>query len=114
MKIELVFPNLPKDIKDAIADIHIENQSEADAPSVRITSKRIGPFTISKSQPSFTTELDLNLDQNIPNNIDDLSLLVRVHSGAADEQPIEFLNTTTTPLPKNPSASLRIVLSRIR
>ncbi|PSB20494.1 hypothetical protein C7B76_06055 [filamentous cyanobacterium CCP2] len=114
MKIELVFPNLSNDIKDAIADIHIENQSEADAPSLRITSKRIGPFTVSKSQPSFITNLDLNLDQNIPSNVEDLSLLVRVKSRTADEQPIEFLNTTTTSLPKNPSASLRIVLSRIR
>ncbi|GAB4382692.1 MAG: hypothetical protein Kow00121_43340 [Elainellaceae cyanobacterium] len=112
MKIELAFSNVSTDIKDAIADIHVEDQSEADAPSMRLISKRVGPFTISKSQPSVTVDVDLNLDQNI-SDAHELSLIVRVKSQAADDQPIEFLNTTTTPLPNNSSELVEVRLSRI-
>lgn len=112
MKIELAFPDISNDIKGAVVDIRIEDQSEADAPSLRLASKRIDLLTISSSQSLVTVEVDL--DQNNLNNGRELVVIARVKGQTSDNQSIEFLNTTTAPLPTELNGSMRIVLSRIR
>ena len=106
MKIELAFENVPNDIESAVADIHIEDQSEADAPSLQLFSKR---FAIQQLQPTITVDMDLN----VPDANRELTILVRVKAQTQSNQPIEFLNTTTTPLPKDLNGSVQVMLSRI-
>ena len=109
MKVELAFDDVPGDIEDARADIHVEDQSEADAPAPQLFSRHVGPFAIRRSQPIVTMDVDFT----IPAGDYEPSLIVRVKASTQDHQPIEFLNTTATPLPKEPSRSVRVVLSRI-
>lgn len=113
MKIQLVFPNIFNDVKDAVAHIHVEDQSEADAPSIRLASECIELPITSKLQPSVTVELDLNLDPKLLKTAYEIALFVRVKGCTPDEQPIEFLNTTTVPLPTDLNGSVKVILSRI-
>ncbi|MEQ9358050.1 hypothetical protein [Coleofasciculus chthonoplastes] len=108
MKIELEFENVPDNIENAIAEIRVEDQSEADAPAIRLSSKRVGPFLIQHSQPKVTLDVDLT----IPDGNHELSILVRVKGHTQSNQPIEFLNTTTTSLPTG-SELVQVTLSRI-
>jgi len=109
MKIKLAFGNIPDDIESAIADIRVEDQSEADAPSLRLSSKLVGPFVIRQSQPTVILDVDLT----VPDGNRELSMLVRVNARTQGNQAIEFLNTTTTPLPRDLSGSVQVTLSRI-
>jgi hypothetical protein len=109
MKIDLAFENVPADIESAIADIRIEDQSEADAPALQFFAKRFGPFAIKQSHPRITLDLDLA----VPNGSHELSIVVRAKARTQMDQSIEFLNTTTTPFPRNSNESVQVVLSRI-
>jgi hypothetical protein len=109
MKVELAFDDVPDDIEGAIADIHVEDQSEADAPAPRLFSGRVGPFAIQRLQPTVTMDVELT----VPAGGRELALVVRVRAHTQGNQPIEFLNTTTTPLPKEPSPLVRVMLSRV-
>jgi hypothetical protein len=109
MRVELAFDDLPDDIEGAIADMHVEDQSEADAPAPRLFSGRAGPFTIRRSQPTIVAEVDLS----VPEATQGLALIVRVRGRTRGGQPVEFLTTTTTALPADPRKPVRAVLSRI-
>jgi hypothetical protein len=109
MKIELAFETILDDLEGAIAEIHVEDQSEADAPSLRLDSKRFGPFDLPRLQP--TVNLDVDLPVANPNQ--ELSLIVRVKAHTQNHQPVEFLNTTTTPLIQDANGTVQVALSRI-
>lgn len=109
MKIEFAFDSVPDEIKDAIATIQIEDQSEADAPIPRLFSTSLELPPLRRSQPTVTVEVDLP----VAIASQDLSLVVRVQARTPNNQPIEFLNTTTTPLPTKPDATVQVTLSRI-
>ena len=109
MRIELSFHDVHENIANAIADLRVEDQSEADAPAPQLFSVRIGPFSIPRSQPVVTMDIDLT----IPAGDYEAALIVHVKGHTHNNQFIEFLNTTTTPLPEEDNAPVRVVLSRI-
>ena len=109
MKIELAFENIPSDLEGAIVDIRVEDQSEADSPAPQLFSQRFGPFSIRQVHPNII----LDVDPTVPDRNQELSIVVRVKAHTKTEQPIEFLNTTTTPLPKELNRSVQVMLSRI-
>lgn len=109
MNIKLVFENIPEDIGGAIADIRIEDQSEADAPALQLFSKNVGPFAIRQAQPV----IDLDVDLSVVDRNHELSILIRVKGYTQSNQPVKFFNTATTPLPNDLSGALQVTLSRI-
>jgi hypothetical protein len=109
MKIKFAFDSIPDEIQAAIATIHVEDQSEADAPIPRLFSTSLELPPLRRSQPTITVEVDLPVAIVRP----DLSLVVRVRAHTPDNQPIEFLNTTTTPLPAKLDETVQVTLSRI-
>lgn len=109
MKIELAFETVPDDLEGVIAEIHVEDQSEADAPSVRLESKRFGPFDL----PRLQSIVNLDVDLPLPSQNQEFSLIVRVKAHTQNHQPVEFLNTTSTPLSQDASRTVQVALSRI-
>lgn len=109
MKIELAFEDVPGEIKNAIAHVYIEDQSEADAPALQLSSRQLGPFSIQSVQPTVT----LDADFIVPDAAQELSLVVRVKGETLDRQPIEFLNTISTLLPTDSNGFVRVIMSRI-
>lgn len=108
MKVQLVFDDVPDDLEGAIADIRVEDQSEADAPALLLSSRRVGPFAIHHSRP----ELTLDVDLTIPNDHEP-SLFVRVEAHTLSKKTTKFLNTTTVALSGDPNALVRVPLERI-
>ncbi len=109
MKIEMTFRDVPEDIEGAVADIRVQDVREADAPAQQLLSKRIGPFSIRRSQPTVTLDVDLSL----PIEEHELSLFVRVEAHTQSQETIKFLNTTTTPLSGDPNEFVRVSVERI-
>jgi uncharacterized lipoprotein YbaY len=109
MKIEMLFKDVANDIEGAVADIRVEDASEADAPALQLSSKRAGPFSIRSSQPTVTVDVDLSF----PTEQHELSLFVRVEAQTLNKETIKFLNTTTTPLSGDPNEFVRVLLERI-
>lgn len=110
MKVVLVFEDVPDDLEEAMAEIRVEDQSEADAPAPQLFSERVGPFAIQRSKPTTITDVDLSALASGP----DLALVVRVKAHSRDNQPVEFLNTTSTVLPEDLGESVQVTLSRVR
>jgi hypothetical protein len=109
MKIEMSFSDVDNDIKGAVADIRVEDASEADAASQQLVSARVGPFSIRSSQPVVTVEVNLSM----PTEEHELSLFVRVEAQTFNKEIIKFFNTTTTPLSGDPNELVRVMLERI-
>jgi hypothetical protein len=109
MKVHLVFDDVPDDLEGAIADIRVEDQSKADAPSLLLSSRRVGPFAIRHSRPEITLDVDLT----IPNNGHEPSLFVRVEAHTLSKKTTKFLNTTTVALSEDPNALVTVPLERI-
>ena len=109
MKVTLTFEDVPEDIDGAIADIRVEDASEADAPALQLSSQRIESITIRHAQPMVTVDVDLML----PIAEHELSLFVRVEAQTGSKQIIKFINTTTTPLSGDPNEFVKVLLERI-
>lgn len=108
MNIVLTFDEIPEGVNKALVDIWIEDQSEADRPAPRVFSKQLNLVSI---QPLGPTVLEIDPGP-LPENKGQLSVVVRVKS--QNTQPVEYLNTTTTPLPNSSSESVTVALSRIQ
>ncbi len=109
MKIELAFEDVPGEIQNAIANIQVEDQSEADAPALSLSSKRVGPFKIHYYQPQITVDVDLT----IPGHDYEPSLFVKVEGYTQSLTKVKFINTTTVVLSGEPNEFVRVSLERI-
>lgn len=109
MKIEMSFTDVSNDIEGAVADIRVQDSSEADAPAMQLFSIRVGPFSIRSSQPMVTVDVNLS----IPTEKHELSLFVRVEAQISNKGTIKFFNTTTTTLSGDPNEFVRVLLERI-
>ncbi len=109
MKIEMSFKDVTNDIEGVVADIRIEDSSEADAPAKQFFSLQTKPFSIRSSQPIVIVDAELNL----PVREGELSLFVRVGTSIKSKKIIKFLNTTATPLTGDPNELIKVSLERI-
>jgi hypothetical protein len=110
MEILLVFEGLHVDLHDVVAEIQVDDASLADAPSRALDSSRVGPFALSRSEPSVRIDPPLT----VPAGDHEPALVVHVTGRAPDDQPVAFFNTAGTPVPDDPPTPLRVVVSRIR
>ncbi|MEM6838859.1 MAG: hypothetical protein AAF609_18635 [Cyanobacteria bacterium P01_C01_bin.120] len=110
MKLALTFDEIPSNLAPAVVDISIEDQSEADRPAPRLFSTQLQSVII---QPSQSTVLKVDLEP-FSERTDQLSIIVRVKSQTSNGSPVEYLNTTTTALPKSIDSPVSVALSRIK
>lgn len=110
MKLALTFDEIPSSLAPAVVDISIEDQSEADRPAPQLFSTQLQSVIIQPSQP---TVLKVDLEP-FSERTDQLSIIVRVKSQTSNGSPVEYLNTTTTALPKSIDSPVSVALSRIK
>ena len=106
MVIELLFVGAPGGLKEAVADIRIQDVGEADAPARTLASQRVEGFSVESS-------VVLETDLKAPPGERNLSVFVKVEAVDTSRAIKTFLSTTTTPLPDNPAQRVRVVLESI-
>jgi len=101
MKISIVFKDVPLEVRNAIANVRVEDQSQMDAPATRITTESIGPFTIKPGDSTVLFELQVPVVDR------ELSLVVRV-SGLSVEGKKMYMNTSIIHLPRDSENRIKV------
>ena len=105
MELELRFDGLAEDVVDARADVHLLDLGIADAPAD--TPAATAPsFSVSPARPTVRVVLDVPGGEGAY----EPGLVVRVRGRTAQNEAVEFFNTSATPVTDGP---IQVVLSRI-
>jgi hypothetical protein len=108
VELELRFEDLEDDVLDAVVDVQVNDLAMADAPAGP-TQTVPGRISVRAAPPSVL----VSVDAPDPRDLHEPGLLVRVRARAAGDGPVQFLNTTATPLPRDPSEPVPVRLVRI-
>ena len=105
MELELRFDGLAEDLVDARADVHLLDLGIADAPAdTPATRRRTAPWP--PARPTVRVVLDVPGGEGAY----EPGLVVRVRGRTAQDEAVEFFNTSATPVTDGP---IQVVLSRI-
>lgn len=110
LRLRLIFADLVEFIGKADIEIRIEDQSEADAPAKRLASTTLESEAIQQQSILIETELGAVL----PQNQDELALMVKVRGVDKNQQPLVYFNTESTTLNSDRIAPTDVVLTRVR
>ena len=108
MELELRFDGLAEDVVEARADVQLLDLGIADAP----------PDTPAATAPSFSVSSDhphrrVVVDVPGGEGAYEPGLVVRVRGRTAQNEAVEFFNTSATPVTAASEGPVRVVLSRI-
>ena len=105
MELELRFDGLAEDVVDARVDVQLLDLGIADAPAD--TPAATAPsFSVSPARPTVRVVLDVPGGEGAY----EPGLVVRVRGRTAQDEAVEFFNTSATPVTDGP---IQVVLSRI-
>ena len=107
MELELLFAGLRDEVHDAVVDVRVADLAIADAPADGATATAAG-LSLSPARPA----VRLSLDLPVRDGTYEPGLLVRVRGQTADDGPIEFGSTSTTPVTAPSDGPVRVLLSR--
>ena len=107
MDLELLFDGLDADLLDAVVDVRVADLGVADAPADGPAAT--AELTVPPGRPAARVSVDLP----IGGGMYEPGLLVRVRGRTADDAPVEFFSTSSTPVTEQSEGPVRVLLSRI-
>jgi hypothetical protein len=108
MELELRFDGLAEDVVDARADVQVLDLGIADAP-LDSPAATAPSFSVSSARPTVRVVVEVPGSEGAY----EPGLVVRVRGRTAQNEAVEFFNTSATPVTAPSEGPVQVVLSRI-